>query len=103
MDASRQEKRHGAQAQFLAKSTSSLSFFFFFSLFLELYPWHMEVPRLRAALELQLPVYTTVTATRDPSHICDPCCSLWQRQILNLLSRARHQTLILRDTRFFTL
>ena len=28
---------------------------------------HMEVPRLGAESELQLPVYTTATATLDPS------------------------------------
>ena len=38
---------------------------------------HMEVPRLGVELELQLSAYTTatataiVTATKDPSHVCD--------------------------------
>ena len=32
----------------------------------------MEVPRLGVESELQLPAYTTVTAIRDPSCICDP-------------------------------
>ena len=27
---------------------------------------HMEVPRLEAELELQLPAYATATATQDP-------------------------------------
>ena len=51
--------------------TSFLSFFFtFFSFcFLGLYPRHMEVPRLGVKLELPLPVYTTATATWDPSRI----------------------------------
>ena len=31
----------------------------------------MEVPRLGTELELQLPAYTTATATPDPSHVCD--------------------------------
>ena len=31
--------------------------------------WHMEVPRLGVELELQLLVYTTATATPNPSHI----------------------------------
>ena len=31
----------------------------------------MEVPRLGVELELQLPAYTTATATRDLSHVCD--------------------------------
>ena len=30
----------------------------------------MEVPRLGVESELQLPVYTTATATKDPSRIC---------------------------------
>ena len=31
----------------------------------------MEVPRLGVPLELQLPAYTTATATQDPSHVWD--------------------------------
>ena len=34
--------------------------------FLETYPRHMEVPRLGDELELQLPAYTTATATPGP-------------------------------------
>ena len=33
--------------------------FFFFSVFLGLHLWHMEVPRLGVHLELHLPAYTT--------------------------------------------
>ena len=58
----------------------------------------MEVPGLVIELELQLPAYTTTTATRDLSHICDLHHSSWQRWILNPLSRARDQTLILMDS-----
>ena len=43
----------------------------FFSLLFRLRPWHMEVPRLGVESELQLPAYTTATATQDPSHIFD--------------------------------
>ena len=50
---------------------------------------HMEVPRLGDESELQLQAYTTATATTDPSHICEPHCSLWQHRILNPLSEAR--------------
>ena len=32
----------------------------------------MEVPRLGVEPELQLLAYTTDTAMRDPSYICDP-------------------------------
>ena len=58
----------------------------------------MEVPRLGVKEELQLPVYTTATATPDQSYVCDLHHSLWQHQILNPLSEARDQTLILMDT-----
>ena len=50
----------------------------------------MEVPRLEVKLELQLPAYTTVTATADPSRVCNH--SSQQCQILNPLSKARDQT-----------
>ena len=60
----------------------------------------MEVPRLVVESELQLPPYGTATATekRDPSRFCDLYHSLWQRQILNPLSKARDGTRILMDT-----
>ena len=56
------------------------------------------VPRLGVKSELQLPAYTTATATatQDPSHICDLRHSLWQQQIFNPLSEARDQTRIRR-------
>ena len=37
---------------------------------------HMEVPRLGVELELQLPAYTTATATANLSSIRDLHCSL---------------------------
>ena len=58
----------------------------------------MEVPRLEVESELQLLVYTTATATRDPSHICDLHHSSWQGQILNTPSGAGDRTCILMDT-----
>ena len=48
--------------------------------------------------ELQLPAYTTATATPDLSCVCDLQRSLGQRWILNPLSEARDQTPILMDT-----
>ena len=42
----------------------------FFSFFLQLHLQHVEVPRLGVNMELQLPAYTTATATPDLSHIC---------------------------------
>ena len=48
--------------------------------------------------ELQLPACTTATATLDLSRICNLCCNLRQRQILDPLSKARDHTHILIDT-----
>ena len=47
--------------------------------------WHIEVPRLRTELELQLQAYATVTATPNLSCIWNSHHSLWQWQILNPL------------------
>ena len=58
----------------------------------------MEVPRLGVELELQLPAYTTATATQDLSHVCKLHHSAQQHRILNLLSEARDQTRALMDT-----
>ena len=58
----------------------------------------MEVPRLGVESELQLLAYTTATATRDLSYICDLYHSSWQCQVLNPLSEARDGTRILIDT-----
>ena len=59
---------------------------------------HGEVPRLGVELEVQLRVYTTVTATQDPSCMCGLHHSSWQHWILNPLSETRDQTHILMDT-----
>ena len=59
--------------------------------------WNMEVPRLGVESKLQLPAYTTDTATQDLSQVCNPHHSSWQCQILNALSEARDQTCILSD------
>ena len=42
-----------------------LSFFFFFLTFSGLHLRHMEVPRLGIESELQLPAYSTATATSE--------------------------------------
>ena len=39
--------------------------FVFVFVFLGLHPWHMEVPSLGVESELQLPAYTTATATQN--------------------------------------
>ena len=61
----------------------------------------MEVPILGVKLELQLLAYPTVTATQNPSLICNLYHSSQQHWILNSLSEARDQTHILMDTSWF--
>ena len=68
-----------------------VSFFKFFY-FVRPHLWHMEVPRLRVQLELQLLAYTRATAMQDPSHVFHLHHRSWQRRILNPLSEARDQT-----------
>ena len=72
--------------------------FFVLFFFLGPHPWHMEIPRLGVQLELQLPAYTTATATPDPTRICDLHHSSRQSWILNPLSKAWDRTCILMDT-----
>ena len=62
------------------------------------HPGHMEVPGLGGDLELQLPAYTTATATWDPIHVCDLHLSSRRRRILHPLSEARDRTGVLMDT-----
>ena len=61
----------------------------------------MDVPRLGVKSELQLPAYTTATATPDLSLVCDLPCSSWQGRILNLLSGAKDRTCIFMETSWF--
>ena len=75
---------------------STAFFLFLFLFFLGPHLWHMEVARLGVKSELQLPAY--LTATWDPSHICDLHQGSGQCQILNPLSEARDQFCILMDT-----
>ena len=58
----------------------------------------MEVPRQGVESEMHLPTYTTAVAMQDLSCICDLCCSLQQRRILNSLNQARDGTQNLTDT-----
>ena len=57
----------------------------------------MEVLRLEVKSELQLPVYTTGTATPDLNCVCDLHHSSWPHGILNPLRKAKDQTCILMD------
>ena len=60
----------------------------------------MEVPRLGVEneSEVQLTAYTTATAMRYPSHICDLCHGSCQHWILNPMNEARDGTQIAIDT-----
>ena len=60
-------------------------------------PWHMEVPMLGVELELQPLAYTTATAMRDLSCVCDLHHSSRQHRILNPMSEARDRTHVLTD------
>ena len=86
-----------SQVRYHSGNSSSLLFLFHF-FFLGPDLWHMEVPRLGAESELQVPAYTTATVTVDQSQMCDLCFTLWQLGILNPLSEARDQTCILMGT-----
>ena len=59
--------------------------------------WHVKVPRLGIKVELQLPAYTTTTATPDLSCLCELHHSSWQCWILNPLNEVRDRTCILLD------
>ena len=63
--------------------------FLFVRLSLELYPWHVEVPRLRVELQLQLQASIMATAMSDLSYVCDLHHSSQQHQVLNSLSEVR--------------
>ena len=82
--------------QFSYSSVLSLVFLFCFCFILGPNPQHMEVLRLGVESELYLLAYAT--STPDPSCIRDLHHSSWQRQILNLLSRAKDQICTLIDT-----
>ena len=71
---------------------------FFFLVFFRASPTAYEVPRLGVESELQLPAYTTATATQDLSCICDLHHSSWQHWIPDQLRKARDRTHILMDT-----
>ena len=64
----------------------------FFFVFVGPHLWHVKVPKPGVESELQLPAYTTITATQDPSRVCDLHHSSRQRRILHPLSKARDRT-----------
>ena len=77
-----------------------MTLFFFFCLFVFVgpNPRHMEVLSLGVESELQLMVYSTATATWDPSCVCSLHHSSRQYRILTTLSNARDRTHVIMDT-----
>ena len=73
-------------------------FIYLLTYLLRQHPWHMEVPRLGVELDPQLSAYTTATVMPDLSCVCDLHYTSLQCWILNPLSKARDQTLILMGT-----
>ena len=61
------------------------------------HPRPMEVPRPGGESELQPPAYTSVTATQDPSRVCDLHHKSGQCRILTPLSKTRDRTRHLMD------
>ena len=76
--------------------------FLFVCCFLGPQVWHIEVPRPGVKSDLQLPAYTTATATAttmwDPSLIFNLHHSSQQCRIFNPLREARDRTPVLMDT-----
>ena len=70
----------------------NMYYYFFITIFLGLHLPHSEVPGLGFESEPQLHVYTTATATPDPSHVCNRHRSLWHCWALSPLSEARDPT-----------
>ena len=60
----------------------SLALFLFSFVFSGWRPWLMDIRRLGVESELQLPAYTTATATQDLCHTCNLHCKLQQCRIL---------------------
>ena len=71
--------------------------FLFFLLFRATPAVHVS-SQLGVESQLQLPAYTTGTATQDLIHVCHPHHSSQQHRISNPLNEARDRTHILKDT-----
>ena len=81
-------------------NSEPLTLLFFFSVFClcrATTSGHTKFPRLGVESVLQLPVYITATATRNPSLSCDLHHHSQQHWILNPLSKAGYGTHVLMD------
>ena len=76
-------RSHSSPRPSKLQAWSYLVFFFFLGLHLK----HMELPKQGVEMDLQLPAI--VTATPDPSHVCNLHHSSQQHKILNPLSEAK--------------
>ena len=77
----------------IVSPSNAVDYFFFRAT-----PMAYEVPQPGVESELQLPAYTTATATWEPSLNCNLHHSSQKHWILNLLSKDRDRTCILMDT-----
>ena len=67
-------------------------FIYLFPFFVGPHPLQMEFPRLWVKSEIQLPAFTTATATQDLSRVCSLHHGSQLCRIFNPLSKARDQT-----------
>ena len=79
----------------LGSETEAVHWFFFF--LFRVAPGAYGSSQARSWIEGAAAACATAIATQDPSCICNPCCSLQQRWILNPLNKARDWTCILMD------
>ena len=80
-------------------SCLKITLFFFFPFYASTCgKW--KFPSARGRIGATAEATATVTATLDPSHICNLHHSLWQLRILNPLSKARNQICIPTETKW---
>ena len=91
------ESKNSKEIVFALRVVLAPILFIYLVFFLQPHLRHIETPKRGVESELQLPAYTTATATPDLSHICNVHCSLRQGWILNPLREARDGIHILMD------
>ena len=74
---------------FYSSGSQRWRFCFVLFCFLRAAPVAYGGSQARGPIGIQLPAYATATAMPDPSRVCDPYHSSWQRWILNPLTGAR--------------
>ena len=69
-----------------------LLFIYLFFLLFRAVPVAYGTSQARGQIGAQPPAYTATSAMQDPSHVCNPYHSSWQRHILNPLNETRDRT-----------